>query len=116
MYLSGSGSCLFGRCLLLTLCHVAVNCKSNLKSFFKYINNKKEIQSGIGPFIISINDIDLGLSNFINKFADDTKIGNAALMEQDRRSRQEDLHKLSDWCEKWEMSFNTNKCQILQIG
>ncbi len=65
-------------------------------------------------FVIYINDIDLGLSNFISKFADDTKTGNTAITEQDRRSLQEDLRKVSDWSEKWEMPFN--KCQILQAG
>ncbi len=32
-----------------------------------------------------------------------TKTGNTALTEQDRRSIQQDLYKLSDWSEKWEM-------------
>ncbi len=72
--------------------------------------------SVLGPvlFIIYINDIDLGLNNFISKFADDTKIVNAVLLEGDRRSLQ-DLRKISDWSVKWEMSFNINKCQILLV-
>ncbi len=66
-------------------------------------------------FIIYIND--LGFSNVINKFADDAKIGDAALLEQNRRSLQEDLRNLSDWSGKWKMPCNiNNKCQILQIG
>ncbi len=66
----------------------------------------------LGPvlFVIYINDIDL------SKFADDMKIGNAVLTECDRRSIQEDLHEISDWSVKWEMPFNINKCQILQVG
>ncbi len=47
--------------------------------------------------IIYINDIDLGLNNFIGKFADDTKIGNALISEGDRRRLQEDLRKISNW-------------------
>ncbi len=47
-------------------------------------------------FIVYINDIDLGLSNFISKFADDTKIENKLLSEGDRWSMQEDLSKISD--------------------
>ncbi len=72
----------------------------------------------MGPvhFVIYINDTDLGLSNLITKFADDTKTGNAALSEQDMQSLQKDLRKLSDWSEKWEMPFNINKWQVLQIS
>ncbi len=74
--------------------------------------------SVLGPvlFVISINDTDLGLNNFISKFADDIKIGNTALTELERLSLQEDLHKPSDWSKKWEMPFNINKCQILHNG
>ncbi len=73
--------------------------------------------SVLGPvlFIININDIDLDLNNLINKFADDTKIVNAVLSEGDKRSLQEDLRKISDWSIKWEIAFNINKCQILQV-
>ncbi len=46
-------------------------------------------------FIIYINDIDLGLNNFIAKFADDTKIGNSVISDRDRRSLEEDLCKIS---------------------
>ncbi len=67
-------------------------------------------------FIIYFKDIDLGLNKFISKFADDTKIGNAVLSQRDRRSLQEDLRKISDWSVKWEMPFNTDKCQFLQVG
>ncbi len=72
----------------------------------------------LGPvfFIININNIDLGLNKFISKFADDSKTVNAVLSESDRRSLQEDLHKISDYSVKWEMPFNMNKCQILQVG
>ncbi len=72
--------------------------------------------SVIGPVLfIYVNDIDLGLNNFIGKFADDTKSGNAVFSEDDRRSLQEDLSKISDWSVKWEMPFNINKWQILQV-
>ncbi len=74
--------------------------------------------SVFGPslFIIYINDIDLGLSNFINRFADDMNIGNAVLSECNRRNLQEDLREISDCSVKWEMPLNINKCQILQVG
>ncbi len=72
----------------------------------------------LGPvlFLIYINDIDLGLNNFISKFADDTKIGNPVISDCDRQSLQEDLRKISAWSDRWEMPFNVNKCHILQVG
>ncbi len=63
--------------------------------------------SALGPvlFIIYINDIDLGFNNFVSKFEDDTKIGNAVLSESDRWSLQEDLRKISDCSVKCERPF-----------
>ncbi len=63
--------------------------------------------SVLGPvlFVIYINDIDIGLNNFISKFADDTKIGNAVLTKCDWRSLKEDLRKLSDWTDKMGNAF-----------
>ena len=74
--------------------------------------------SVLGPvlFIIYINDIDVGLNNLISKFADDTKIGNSIITDHDRMSLQEDLRKIVEWSQRWEMPFNVNKCQILQVG
>ena len=74
--------------------------------------------SVLGPllFIIYINDIDVGLSNYISKFADDTKIGKPVISEADRISLQQDLDKICKWSEDWSMPFNVDKCQLLQIG
>ncbi len=70
--------------------------------------------SVLGPvlFVIYINDINLGLNNFIEKFADDTKIRNSVMSDCDRQSIQEDLSKTSAWSDRWEMLFNVNKCHI----
>ncbi len=74
--------------------------------------------SVLGPilFIIYINNIDLGLNNFIAKFASDTKIGNFVISDRDRQSLQQDLRKISPWPDRWEMPFNVNKCHIPQVG
>ncbi len=70
--------------------------------------------SVLGPvlFIIYINGIDVGLNNFISKFAHDTKIGKSIITDRDRMSLQEDLRKISEWSEGWEMPCNVNKCHI----
>ncbi len=67
-------------------------------------------------FIIYRNDIGVWLNNFISKFADDRKIGNSIITNRDRLSLQEDLRKISEWSEKWDIPFNVNICHILQIG
>ncbi len=67
-------------------------------------------------FITHITDVDVGLNKFISKFADDTKIGNSIITDHDRMSLQEDLRKISEWFQRWEMPFNANKCRILQVG
>ncbi len=66
-------------------------------------------------FIIYKNDIDVGLHNLISKSVDDAE-RNSIITEHDRMSLQEDLRKISDWSQRWEMPFNVNKCHILQVG
>ncbi len=58
--------------------------------------------SVLGPvqFIIYINDIDVGLTNFILKFADVTKLGNSVITDDDRMSLQEDLRRISEWFQR----------------
>ncbi len=53
--------------------------------------------SVLGPvmFIIYINDIDVGLNNFISTFANDTKLSNLVITDCDRMSLQEDLRNIS---------------------
>ncbi len=65
--------------------------------------------SVLGPvlFVIYINDIDLGLNNFIAKFTDDTKIENSVISKYDRQSLQEDLHKISAWFDRWGNAFQS---------
>ncbi len=66
--------------------------------------------SVLGPvlFIIYINDIDVGLNSLISKSVDDTKIGNSLVDDHDRLNLQEDLRKISQRFERWEMPFNVN--------
>ena len=74
--------------------------------------------SVLGPllFLIYINDIDVGLTSRIAKFADDTKLGTNAINPTDIEALQKDLNKLGEWSERWQMPFNCGKCKVMHIG
>ena len=74
--------------------------------------------SVLGPilFLIYINDIDNGMSAYISKFADDTKLMIPAISTINCDNLQSDLDKLNRWSAMWLMKFNENKCKVLHIG
>ena len=77
--------------------------------------------SVLGPvcFVVFINDLDevLDLVNgFVYIFADDTKCGRIIRDEQDRASMQDDINRLMQWAEWWQMDFNRKKCKIMHFG
>ena len=84
----------------------------------------REVTSGVPQgsvlghllFIISINDLDLGLVSKISKSADDTKMGINADSDAAVKQLQEDLRKVGEWSKKWQMPFNLDKCKIMHIG
>ena len=74
--------------------------------------------SVLGPvlFLIYINDIDENLISTIGKFADDTKICKNVSSTEGVQKLREDLEKLGNWANDWQMSFNTDKCSIIHLG
>ena len=76
--------------------------------------------SVLGPllFIIFINDLDdsVTMIDVVKKFADDTKVGQVMVTEEDRLKLQSALDALSDWAGTWGMSFNVKKCKIMHLG
>jgi hypothetical protein len=60
--------------------------------------------------------LELGITNSILKFADDTKLfGGAGTREAIEQLRM-DLLELYVWSEKWQMNFNIAKCKVMHIG
>ena len=49
-------------------------------------------------------------------FADYTKLYHPIRAPQDHILLQRDLARLVDWCDRWKMSFNLDKCHIMSIG
>ena len=52
----------------------------------------------------------------MSKFADDTKLCHRARNPDDIMELQEDIDKLVEWANKWQMSFNVDKCSVMHIG
>ena len=50
------------------------------------------------------------------KFANDTKIFRRVDSEEDRGVLQQDLNRLVDWSEVWQMRFNVDKCKVMHLG
>ena len=74
--------------------------------------------SVLGPilFLIYINDLETGLQSTISKFADDTKVGGRALTWRECEAIQNDLDKIIQWSEQWQMPFNLDKCKVMHFG
>jgi hypothetical protein len=53
------------------------------------------------------------VQNHIRLFADDALLFGPIT---DNKSLQLDLNSLAEWCNTWQMSFNTNKCQVLHFN
>ena len=81
------------------------------------VSNWKAVLSGVpqgsvlGPilFLIYINDLDDDITSKVLKFADDTKVFRKIKSDADRQHLQDDLNKLIEWSEKWQMLFNFGK-------
>ena len=63
-----------------------------------------------------INDLDDDITSKVLKFADDTKVFRKIESDADRQQLQDDLNKLNEWSEKWQMLFNYGKCKCLHTG
>ena len=61
---------------------------------------------------IYINDLDDDVASKVLKFADDTKCLEN-LSDADIQYLQDDLNKLTEWSEKWQMLFIFGKCKCL---
>ena len=83
-----------------------------------------EVSSGVpqgsvlGPilFLVYVNDMDCGLDANISKFADDTKLFHKVSSIEEHEKIQNDLHKLVEWSNIWQMKFNADKCKVLHFG
>ncbi len=62
-------------------------------------------------FLVYINEINdnIGSESYMNMFADDAKIQRKIITENSLLEFQNDLAKLYEWNQKWQMEFNAEK-------
>ena len=63
-----------------------------------------------------INDLDTNILSKRSKFVDNTKLCHRARNPDEIMELQEDINKLVEWANKWQMSFNVDKCSVMHIG
>ena len=71
----------------------------------------------LGPllFLIYINDLPDLITSSCSLFADDCLLYREIDTPNDSQTLQSDLYKLETWANEWLMSFNINKCEVIQI-
>ena len=74
------------------------------------------MQLAISLFLVYINDLEVGVTGNILKFADDTKLFRKTKEIGDKQNLQDDIDKLVRWSETWHMLFNFGKCKCLHAG
>ena len=74
--------------------------------------------SVLGPtlFYLFINDLPDVCSSMCHLFADDAKMSRNVSSAEETNELQDDLNRLMEWAEIWQLSFNLEKCKSLHIG
>ena len=74
--------------------------------------------SVIGPilFVIFINDLTDYITCIANIFANDTKLFHGISSHENCLQLQDDLNRLVNWYQKWQMGCNEAKCNVLHLS
>ena len=69
----------------------------------------------LGPliFLLYINDIATGINSPLCLFADDCLLYRVINSVEDTDRLQEDLNRLSEWADTWQLKFNVSKCTFI---
>ena len=102
---------------LSSRCHF-VNLDSVSSSLLPVVSGVPQ-GSVLGPllFLIYVNDIpDSIFSCSPYQFADDTKILKSIQSSNDSMKLQRDIDSLSEWCKKWFLTLNEDKCAAIHFS
>ena len=67
-------------------------------------------------FQVYINDIQEGVTSYMNLFADDAKLLKIINNKEDCLALQRDIDKIWEWSKKWKLEFNAKKCHVMEMG
>ena len=70
----------------------------------------------LGPlmFLLNINDITKNINSPLHLFADDCLLYRVINSAEDANMLQEDLNRLSEWANTWQLRFNVSKCTVIR--
>jgi hypothetical protein len=73
--------------------------------------------SVLGPllFLIYINDLPDKIKSKCRLFADDSLLYRKIMSPDDCLQLQKDLEEVADWCNKWLMTLNLDKCEFMKV-
>ena len=84
----------------------------------KWVRVKSGVPQGtvLGPllFLTFINDIGTDISSTLRLFADDCLLYHVIDSARDVELLQHDLNLITEWCKRWFMKLNLDKCVTLQ--
>ena len=91
--------------------------RSEYSEWFNVISGVPQV-SVLGPilFLIYVNDIPETVNSNVKMFADDTKIFRTLKNKSDCEILQADLYNLSEWSNRWCLTFITSICKRMYIG
>lgn len=69
-------------------------------------------------FLVYINDMPTNIStgSYMSMFADDAKILRKVHDKESCIALQDDINKLYEWSQTWQLQFNADKCHAMEIG
>ena len=113
----GIDGCVFN-CIKDFLCERNINVRIGL-CFANLFDVNSSVPQGSKPLLytIYVNDIaDISKFASIKMYADDLTTYAAVNNESDRKMFQFELNLLCEWCDKWGLTINFNKCKLLHFG
>ena len=90
------------------------------RSFFRKCTSGQRGTPGLcfGTLVIPpfINDLPNNLNSQTRLFADDCIVYRTVRNQEDCMALQQDLHKLAQWENNWDMEFHPQKCSVLRVS